>query len=145
MDGLGSSVSHKQRPLLGACRNGHREVVRVLLDYGADTCQPALETAVRYGQFAVVSLLLEHDAETGGALAEAVAKGYRSIVGALLERGANVKDELQGLLTRAIEIEDEVIFRTLTEYAGDALNEATRAACIKAAREKGLESIAKLV
>jgi len=116
IDGLGSSSEYEKRPILGACRNGHEEVVRVLLGHGADTCEPALETAVRYGQFAVVSLLLEYDAEIGNALTEAVGKGYRSIVGRLLARGSYSQGELESLQSRALEIEDEATFRDLLEY-----------------------------
>jgi len=46
IDGLGLSSEYEQQPLLGASRNRHEEVVRVLLEHGADTSKPALETAV---------------------------------------------------------------------------------------------------
>jgi hypothetical protein len=126
IDGFGLSSEYKQRPLLGACRNGHEEVVRVLLEHGADTCKPALETAVRRGQFAVVFLLLEYGAEIGNALAEAVGKGYRSIVGKLLARGSYGQEELQILLSRALEMEDEATFQDHVEYT--RVSEVRRAA-----------------
>jgi ankyrin repeat protein len=59
------ACDEEQRPILGVCRNRHVEVVRLLLAHGADTCQPVLETAVRYGQFGVPFLLLQHGAEKG--------------------------------------------------------------------------------
>ncbi|EFQ96448.1 hypothetical protein PTT_01137 [Pyrenophora teres f. teres 0-1] len=123
IDGLGSSSEYKQRPLLGACRNGHEEVVRVMLEHGADTCKPALEIAVQHGQFPIVSLLLEYGAEIGKALAEAVGKGYRSIVGRLLARGSYGQEELQSLLSRALEMEDKATFQDLLEYS--RINEAS--------------------
>jgi hypothetical protein len=144
-DGMGSTTSNMERPLLGACRNGHREVVKVLVGHSANTCQPALETAVRYGHFAIVSLLLEYGAEVGEALAAAVAKGYKTIVCAILEQGASIEGELQELLRLAVEIEDQAIFRTLIEYAGEAVNKETLAMCVKEAREKGLDSMAELI
>jgi hypothetical protein len=140
-----SAHDEKQRPILGACRNGHVEVVRLLLAHGADTCQPALETAVRYGQFAVVFLLLQHGAEKGGAIAEGVAKGYRTIVQALLKDDTNAKLGLYDLLVHAVRLEDEKLYWLLVEHAGGVIDEATRDACAKVAREENLESMARLI
>lgn len=120
VDGLGLSSEYRQRPLLGACRNGHNEVVQVLLEHGASACKPALETAVQNGHFEVVSLLLEYNAEQGNALAEAVSKGYRSIVRRLLGRGSYDKEFLQGFLDRAVEIEDQAMLEDLLEYSRGA-------------------------
>ncbi|USP75887.1 hypothetical protein yc1106_03161 [Curvularia clavata] len=133
----------RERPLVGAARNGHKEVVKLLLNHGADTSQPALETAVEYVHFDVFYLLLEHGAETGRALAVAVAKGYRSIVNVLLERGGHTKEHLQSLLPRAIETEDKAIFQTLAKHV--EIDDATRAECAKVAEENGLESMAELL
>ena len=117
------------------------KVVRVLLAHGADTSQPALEIAVRHGQFAIISLLLDHGAEIGEATTEAVAKGYRTVVCTLLKYDTNAKLKLQDLLVRAVELEDEELFRLLVEYAGGVVDVATRAACAKIATERGSESI----
>ena len=102
-----------------------------------------MKLAIRYGHFGVVSLLLEHGAGVKGALAEAVAKGYKSIVRALLERDAS-SVEWQDLLLSAVEIEDEAMFRLLVGYAGGAIDEAARAVCVTAASETGLESMLEL-
>jgi hypothetical protein len=120
VDGLGLCSEYRQRPLLGACRNGHKEVVEVLLRHGASVCKPALETAVGNGHFEVVSLLLAYNAEVGSALAVAVCKGYRSIVRRLLERGSYDEGLLQGLLDRAVEMEDEGMLEDLLAYCGVA-------------------------
>lgn len=120
VDGLGLSSEYRQRPLLGACRNGHKDVVQVLLEHGASACKPALETAVQNGHFEVVSLLLEYNAEQGNALTEAVCKGYRSIVRRLIGRGSYDKEFLQGLLDRAVEIEDQAMLEDLLEYSRGA-------------------------
>lgn len=114
VEGLGLSTDDaEQRPLIGACRYGHEEVVRVLLAHGAETCQPALETAVRYGQLGIVSVLLDHGAEIGGAIAEAVAKGYRIIVHAVLRHDNKANSGLQDLLVRAVDCPESRVLADL--------------------------------
>jgi hypothetical protein len=125
--------------------NGHVEVARLLLAHGADTCHPALETAVRYGQFAVAFLLLRHGAENGGAIAEGVAKGYRTIVQALLEDDTDAKLGLQDLLVHAVRLEDEKLYWLLPEHAGGMIDGATRDACARVPREENLESMVRLI
>lgn len=99
VDGMESCAEDgEQRPLVVACKNGHQDMVRTLLAYGADTRRPASEVAVRYGHFGIVSLLLEHNAEVGAAVAEGVAKGYKTTVRDLLERKTNAKLDWQQLL-----------------------------------------------
>lgn len=145
VDGFGSSGRwEEQRPLLVACENGHDDVIRVLLAHGADTSQPALQTAVQHGQFAAVFLLLNHGAELGIALEEAVARGYRIIACALLKHDKNARFRLQDLLLRAVAIEDEALFQLLVDYAGGAIHGSIRDACVDMAREKGLESMTRL-
>lgn len=146
VDGLESCADDGyQRPLLVACRNGHEGVVRALLAHGADTSRPALEMAVRYGDFAIVFLLLEYNAEVGEAVTEGVTKGYKSIVRALLERKTNAKRELQKLLVCAVELEDEELFQLLAGQADGEVHEAAWVECMKIAQEKGLESMARTV
>jgi hypothetical protein len=127
--------------LLGVCENGHLEVVRLLLAHSADTCQPALETAVRYGQFAVVFLLFQYGAEKGGALA----KWDRAIVQALLEHDTSAKFRLYDPLVHAFSLEDEKLYWLLVEHAGGVIDGATRDACAEVAREENLESMARLI
>jgi hypothetical protein len=88
----------------------------VLLRHSASVCKPALETAVGNRHFEVVSLLLAYNAEVESALAVAVYKGYRSIVRRLLERRSYNKELLQGLLDRAVKIEDEGMLEDLLAY-----------------------------
>ncbi|KAF1362381.1 hypothetical protein EJ07DRAFT_174778 [Lizonia empirigonia] len=101
--------------------------------------------AVRYGQFAIVFLLLGYDAEVGEAVTEGVAKGYKNTVRDLLERKTNAKLELQKLLVCAVELEDEGLFQLLVGHADGEVHEAAWAECMKIAREKGLESMAKMM
>jgi hypothetical protein len=133
------------RPLVVACIHGREEIVELLLAHGVDTSQPALQMAVRHGHFAIVSLLVERDAELGEALVEAVAKGYRTIVRTLLEHYTSAKPEWQDLLVSAVKVEDEALFGLLVGYTGGVIDEATRAVCEKVASEKGLESMLGLV
>ncbi|KAJ8109926.1 hypothetical protein OPT61_g7097 [Boeremia exigua] len=107
-----------ERPLILACKNGHREMVELLLGFGTDTSQ-ALETAVKYGQHPIAFLLLQHGVEIGGALGEAVARGYTSIARAILERSTGAVVGLDKLLESAVEIEDEQLFELLEQYVAD--------------------------
>jgi hypothetical protein len=120
VDGLELCSEYRQQLLLGACRNRYKEVVKVLLRYGASVCKPALETAVGNGHFEVVSLLLAYNAEVESALVVAVCKRYRSIVRRLLERRSYDEGLLQGLLNRAVKIENESMLEDLLAYCGVA-------------------------
>ncbi|KAH6632923.1 hypothetical protein C7974DRAFT_357014 [Boeremia exigua] len=137
------SIDENQRPLLLACKYGHEDVVRVLLANGASTTAPALETAVKHGQFTIAYLLLDQGAEVGRAVAEAVAKGYRVMVHTLLERRTDARAGLQGLLVRAFELEDEALFQLLVQHSGGVVEEITRSECARVAKERGLESMSK--
>ena len=146
VDGLKScGYDGEQRPLVVACQNGQRGVVRTLLAYGADTSRPALEVAVRYGHFAIVLLLLQHNAEVGEAVAEGVAKGYKTTVQVLLEHRASGKLEWQRLLVRAVELEDEGLLQLLAGQVGEEVREAAWDKCMKMAQEEGLESMVKMM
>jgi hypothetical protein len=132
-------------PLIAACIHGHEEIVKLLLTHGVDTSPPALEMAALHGHYGIVSLLLEHGAGMGKALAKAVRKGYLSIVRTLLEQDTGIELEWQGILVSSVQVEDEALFWLLVKHAGGAIDEDTRTACAKVAKEMGLESMLELV
>ena len=91
-------------PLITAARNGHVELVRVLLEDGANVetvnnfQETALHRATYYGQLEVCRLLLDWGAKVDPLdilrdtpLYYAANKGNLSMVKLLVERGADVK------------------------------------------------------
>ncbi|KAF2998252.1 hypothetical protein E8E13_006225 [Curvularia kusanoi] len=140
VDGHGSDAGdEEQRPLLAACKYGHENVVKVLLAHGASTSQPVLETAIKYGRLEIASLLLSQGAEAGQALPEAVTKGYRTLVRALLDRDGLKDLDLEDLLTRAIDIEDEVLFQLINSHISEFPKNELRAERTLVAKTKDLE------
>jgi ankyrin repeat protein len=135
----------EQRPLVSACKNGHEEVVNILLARCADTSQPVLEIAARQGHLTIVQMLLDHGAEIGDAISGAVAKGYMDIVKELLDHGANVTSGSRSMLVQAIEQEHEAMFRLLVDRGGASRDLDTSAECVRVAEEKGLDSMLKLL
>jgi ankyrin repeat-rich membrane spanning protein len=89
-------------PLLEACRRGYDEIVRILLDAGADARWKnkvgwsAFYEACRGERLSTVQLLLNHDkdlmelADNDGITPLIVAAHHSDIVRFLLDRGANV-------------------------------------------------------
>src|SRR6185503_5154497 len=93
-------------PLFIAAEKGHRDIVALLLDKGADVKQeradsgePPLFIAAQEGHREIVALLLDHGADVKQTRTEngatplliAAAKGHREIVALLLDHGADVK------------------------------------------------------
>ncbi|CAI7647886.1 unnamed protein product [Penicillium discolor] len=123
--------------LLAACSRGHKEIVQMLLQYGADiTVQGkdefhgnALEVACHEGHDNIVQLLLDHGADAnaqggfyGNALQSACSEGHGHIVQILLEHGADVNAQgghygnaLRAASTRG----NEKIVLMLQDYVAD--------------------------
>jgi transcription elongation factor Elf1 len=91
--------------LQAASSRGHKSIVQILLDYGADInaqggrFDSALEAASFGGHKDVVQLLLDHGADVNGqkgfsyALFEASRCGHNQVVQILLDHGANVNGQ----------------------------------------------------
>jgi hypothetical protein len=86
-------------------------------------------------------MLLDHDAELGKAVYEAVAKGCKVIVAKLLSHGVVIKDEQRTLLPHAVAREDKAMFRLLVEGGCDPTEKTTMAECLQLAEREGLDSM----
>ena len=134
-----------RRPLVLACRHGHKDTIRMLLEHQADTAVPALELAIGWGDLATVRLLLQHKAEFGDALSLAAAKGHMDVVQELLDHGADINIGSRPLLAYAIEHEHVALFRLLVERGCDPRVEEAATEFVGTAKEHGLESMLQLL
>jgi len=88
----------KNGALVFAVRKGHKKIVKILLDRGADAKnKQALEGAALYGHEEIVKILLDNGADTKNseALLYATRKGHTRIVKILLDSGAD--DEVKNI------------------------------------------------
>ena len=151
-------------PLHEACKQGHDEIARMLLDAGADAWwrdsggRSAIAKACQEEHLSIVEMLLDHDkdlleiADNGGFTPLFVAISYQRVglVRFLLDRGANVHAAARGGMTtliRAIVKGNLAIVQMLLAagVAVDARDEKQKTALIFAAVYSRIEIIRKLV
>ncbi|KAJ3287681.1 hypothetical protein HK104_008485 [Borealophlyctis nickersoniae] len=90
-----------------AAHRGHVELVRLLVDHGANVDvlgTYTLQISAMYGQLEMVRLLLEKRADawnSGSALSHAASNGHAEVVQMMLENGADVYADLEGPLMYA--------------------------------------------
>ena len=145
-DGMESgAASPESRPLSCACKAGHKDIVQLLLDHGADTSSPALEYAIRRGHLDITQMLLKHGAELGNALYAAAVRGNLPLLKELLSYAADTHHDLQPLLAQAVWHEHEAMFSFLLERGVDAKDPNTSADCVEMARTWRLESMLNLL
>jgi len=117
------TYSFKTRALRIASATGHTEVVRLLLDSGANmyTCGDcALQSASENGHIEVVRLLLDRGAylhtRRDCALRVASSNGHIEVVRLLLDRGAHFYTRSHGALRSASANRHPDVVRLLLEY-----------------------------
>jgi ankyrin repeat protein len=155
-----------ESPLCQAAVNGHKDVVNVLLEAGAELevkdslGQTPLYLAAKKGHEAVISVLLEAGAEFDvannfgwTALGWAVEGGHETVVKLLLYSGVNLESSIyygthRGLLANAVQGQHDGIVKLLIEAGADLEHKDTRGRTPlswAAAIEHGHFTIAKLL
>ncbi|KAJ3886736.1 ankyrin repeat-containing domain protein [Lentinula edodes] len=149
-------------PLQAASFSGHKAIVKLLLEKGADVNAQggeygnALQAAAYGKNEAIVKLLLENGAdvnaqggEYGNALQAAVLKENEAIVNLLLEKGADVNvqgGEYENALQAAVLKENEAIVNLLLEKGADVNVQGGKYGnALQAAAHLGNEAIVKLL
>jgi ankyrin repeat protein len=132
-------LSGRLRPLTDAIRTDHQDIVRMLLEHGADASgcsadrERPLTMAIREGQQEAVRMLLEHGADANGGSAEfgrpltdAVSRpGLQDIVRLLLAHGADPGgSDRHRSLSAAINTGNEEATRLLLDAGADHLHAA---------------------
>ncbi|KAL7952220.1 ankyrin repeat-containing domain protein [Trichoderma compactum] len=145
--------------LQAASAHGHREIVRLLLGYGADVNAQeangsALCAAVKNGSVDIVQILVDQGADInaptldGSALYAAVKSGSMRIVELLLEKGAdvNAQGEEGDILHTAIENGSADIMKLLLDRGADVSAQGVNGrAAFDAAVKNGSKDIIQLL
>ncbi|KAK6342226.1 hypothetical protein TWF730_001704 [Orbilia blumenaviensis] len=136
--------------ILGASSNGNRDVVELLLEYGANINKDggkALCGAAQNGHRDVVELLLKNGANInwyyGKALYRALVNGHRDIVKLFLEVGADVNLDDGNFLYRASEYGYQDVVELLLE-GGAGINARNKSAALRGASWGGHRNIVEL-
>jgi ankyrin repeat protein len=141
-------------PLHGACANGHREILQILLDRGAKlhidlkVAGNPLERAAGNGHYEIVQMLLDNGIHFRiygiGALWSASREGHVEIVRVFLEKGLTPNVSLNArsgtALNVAVRRGHKETVRLLVDHGARVTEDD-----IKAALEKGLDDVAKLL
>lgn len=135
-----------------AAAHGHLRMLEFLLElkvpFSYDCDKPAtlpLPAAARNFQKAAVEWLLRHgvDVDQAGALAEAAGAGNLEIARILVENGADVRAGETPPLVRAVRVEHAGLVDLLRKNG--AMTAEGRERALREARERGLESMVKLL
>ncbi|PON29848.1 hypothetical protein TGAM01_v201214 [Trichoderma gamsii] len=143
-------------PLLCAIKGGHEQIVRILLEKGADPNSrnivgqtPLLDAAAR-GSVAIVKALLDKGADlnykigtSGTPLSHAIRRGHAEIVKILLEGGANL-DRMS--LFIAAKHGQEVVVKALLERGVDPnRQDCFNRSSLSYAAQKGYTAVVKIL
>jgi len=115
------------RPLLAAVKHGDVEMVRLLLEHGADACQPNdsnVRQALRKGYVEITRLLLEHGASIAGITLDR-AGSNQEMRGLLAEYGAENAPIQRGIMSAVSDDDLEKVEAQLEENPEIAQDPAT--------------------
>jgi hypothetical protein len=107
-------------------------------------CRTLLSCATKEGHVDVVKILLDAGARNDHAIEFAARSGSRTLMRLLWEHGENDDDAMQGAFAMAVDREDTAMFKLLQETGVKLANDA-RAAVLRRAQEEGLESMVRLL
>lgn len=139
--------------LINVCAsNGWDETVGCLLEMGApadgfqtsSTHRPIIEACHR-GFAKTVRLLLEHGADTRGALTKAAGSGFLGIVRMLLDHGCDVNEGSPPPIVAAVELEHQSMFYLLRERGAVLDTPGTGNEAAARAKAGGLQSMLNLL
>ena len=102
-EGADLHLNNNNELFLFAVQNDQLEIVKLMIEYGADI-KRGLRQAAIYGKYIITKYLLEHggDATDGNLLINASYRGYINIVALLLEHGADIHFEDDKALEMAV-------------------------------------------
>ncbi|KAH8727685.1 ankyrin repeat-containing domain protein [Phaeosphaeriaceae sp. PMI808] len=133
--------------ILVAAKDGHCNMVQLLLEHGAKIQDRIMVLAAGSGSLETVQLLLDHNPRTTGAIAAAARRGYGDIVELLLKHGADADDadEYFPAIAYAIWAEHLNMFKCLVQHGAKALTPTTKELLVREAGEKGIVSMLSLL
>jgi ankyrin repeat protein len=144
---LARGTIHKDDPIYISAGFGHADVVGALLDWGAKDRSCTMSYAAMNGHLEIVELLLSHHRNSAGAVTAAAERGRGDIVRVLLEHGATTQEH-HGIICavgHAILTEYTAMFQCHMEHGVTLPTGVSREACVRAARENGVESMLALL
>ena len=138
---INKGANHFNNTMREAARKGHTDIVKLMIEKGATEFNGAMEAASAGGHMDIVKLMIEKGAYNfNGAVYFAIAKGHMDIVKLLIQKGAKIFNEY---IYMAIRYRNMDMLKLLLKNTKLEINEINRA-MITAAQEGEL-SIVKLM
>jgi hypothetical protein len=131
--------------IIKACEAGHTDIVRLLLEHGANMTDKAILAAAEKGHLSLVELLYDHGLRSEAALPAAVAGGNFRIVKFLVEKGGDVNAGSPPSVVSAVQLEHTAMFRYLVERGAVLNTGSTGGEAVGRAKAAGLESMLALL
>lgn len=131
--------------IIKACKAGYTDIVRLLLDHGANITEKAIIAAARHGHLGLVEMFHDYDLRSCDAMSAAAQGGHLSIVRLLVDRGEDVNAGSSPPVVSAIQLENTAMFRYLIERGAVLNTDSTGGKAARKAKAAGLESMLALL